>query len=659
MKVSRTPAPLLISLFIAFVAAVPALAGDDWKPIDPAHLAMKAPVVEKDADAEAIFWEVRISVEDAGSEYRTTFFHYVRIKVFTERGKEKQSTIELPYLDKWRISDVVGRTIKPDGSIVELKKDQVFDRTAIKFGGRKVKVKSFAMPGVEPGAIIEYRWREARPTSYYTELQFQREVPVQSVKYYIKTLSIPNLGLKAMPFHCQPSPLYKEKDGYQSTGMVNVPAFREEPRMPPEDEVRMWMLLYYSKAEKYEPEKFWREYGKKQYDEYKSAMKVNDDVRKAAAEAVGDATTPEQKLERILFYCRTKIKNIQSDASGLTEADIKKMKENRSPSDTLKRGYGDLKNIDMLFAAMAAASGLEARPVRLGDRGSSFFDRSFPDEYFMRYSVIAVKVGSDWKFFDPSSTYTPYGMLRWGQEGIPALVTDSKEPAFVDTPLSPPERSVEKTIGKFKLSEDGTLEGDAQIELTGHLGERAKDDNDDDSPQKREETLRNIIKKRMSTAEVSNIRIENVTDPIKPFIYAFHVKVPGYATRTGKRLFVQPAFFQFGEGPLFPTTERKHAVYFEYAWLEDSVVNIEMPEGFALDNAEAPESFNANDIVKCEVKLGIGTDKKSLVYTRRLKVNGMLFPVTSYPTLKQVFDFLHKQDNHAVTLKLTAAASSN
>ena len=55
-----------------------------------------------------------------------------------------------------------------------------------------------------------------------------------------------------------------------------------------------------------------------------------------------------------------------------------------------------------------------------------------------------------------------------------------------------------------------------------------------------------MIKAQMSTAELSDIRIENVTDPVKPFIYAFHVKVPGYAQRTGKRLFLQPAFFQRG-----------------------------------------------------------------------------------------------------------------
>jgi hypothetical protein len=47
-------------------------------PSIPLTLAMKAPVVEKDADAEAIFWEVRIN--DSGEEL--IFSHYIRINEY-------------------------------------------------------------------------------------------------------------------------------------------------------------------------------------------------------------------------------------------------------------------------------------------------------------------------------------------------------------------------------------------------------------------------------------------------------------------------------------------------------------------------------------------------------------------------------------------------
>ena len=83
------------------------------------------------------------------------------------------------------------------------------------------------------------------------------------------------------------------------------------------------------------------------------------------------------------------------------------------------------------------------------------------------------------------------------------------------------------------------------------------------------------------------------------------------------------------------------------------------PPGFQLDNAEAPGSFNANDVVKYDVSLGMAKDEKTMVYKRNLKINGMVFPVNSYPALKQVFDLLHKQDNHQVTLKTVAASAAN
>ena len=68
--------------------------------------------------------------------------------------------VAIPFGPDTRITDVAGRTIKSDGSIVPLGKDAVLERTILKFSGVRVKEKTFTMPGVEPGAIIEYRYRE-------------------------------------------------------------------------------------------------------------------------------------------------------------------------------------------------------------------------------------------------------------------------------------------------------------------------------------------------------------------------------------------------------------------------------------------------------------------------------------------------------------------
>ena len=86
--------------------------------------------------------------------------HYVRIKIFTERGREQQSKIEIPFISGIKIKDVGARTIKPDGSITELAKTDIVEKTVVSVKGFKLRGKSFAFPAIQRGAIIEYRWRE-------------------------------------------------------------------------------------------------------------------------------------------------------------------------------------------------------------------------------------------------------------------------------------------------------------------------------------------------------------------------------------------------------------------------------------------------------------------------------------------------------------------
>jgi hypothetical protein len=148
---------------------------------------MKATLVEKDAPAEAIFWEVRVADAAAGQDLQTFRSHYLRIKIFNEKGRE-YAKISLTYGGKTNVSGVSGRTIKPDGSIVEMKKDAIFDTVAVKSKTLKVKSRSFTLPDVQPGDIIEYQWREIETgvLSNYMRLPLPRDIPVEAVRYFIK-----------------------------------------------------------------------------------------------------------------------------------------------------------------------------------------------------------------------------------------------------------------------------------------------------------------------------------------------------------------------------------------------------------------------------------------------------------------------------------------
>jgi hypothetical protein len=246
----------LLSIFCVMLACSQViLAGDKWREVAAAERAMKTSKVEPGADAEAIFWEVR--VDDSGEDL--IMQHYLRVKIFTENGREKYSKIDIPYSKGIRIKEIEARVIKEDGSIVELTKNDVYDREIAKTDGIKVKAKSFAIPNIEPGVIIEYRYKEVYVQGLAEDMRmyFQHDIPIQTITYYFR----PALDARVLSFNMKDNTFEKEKSGFYRATMINQPAIADEPYMPPEDEIRAWMIVYYEKNRKSTATDFWKRAG--------------------------------------------------------------------------------------------------------------------------------------------------------------------------------------------------------------------------------------------------------------------------------------------------------------------------------------------------------------------------------------------------------------
>ncbi len=660
---------ILFSLFCLLLCLqVVAAQEKEWREVTQAERQMKTPKVEPDAGAEAIFWEVRVAddyVPRAG--FKTVLNHYLRIKIFTERGRESNSKVDIPFgkipdlgIDV-AIKDIAARTVKADGTIIDVKPQEIFERDTVKGNGVKLKARSFAMPGIETGAIIEYRWKELRADSlsYYLRLHLSREIPVQSVKYYIKPVTAPRfyLGMRIHAFNVQ-NGFVKDKDDFYSMTMANVPAFREEPRMPSEYDVRPWMLVYYADPEDDAgtAEKYWTIRGKNAFENHKSLLKPNGDIRQAAAQAIGDAMEVEEKIKRIFDYCRKTIKDIDDDASTMTAEQRKDFEPNKSTSETLKRRAGTWHDISMLFGAMLASTGFDVRVANVALRSDAKFDQGFTNDFLVRTEIMAVKVGNDWKFFDMSNSYLPFGMLSWPLEGQSSLISDASAPIWATTPVSSSELSKEKRTAKLRLNADGMLEGDVRIEYTGHLSHFHKEFNDDDSPAEREKTLSEMVKRNiLSTAEITSISIESVQDADKPFIYSFKIRLPAYAERTGKRIFLRPNIFERNTNAPFTTSIRKYDVSFDYRWSEEDDVTIELPQGFSIESAESPRTIKDQKFFGShETKISFSDDKRVLSYQRTFSFGGsgnLIFPRNMYLSIKQLFDSFQNADAYAVSLK--------
>jgi hypothetical protein len=641
--------PFLILAVLLVSRAVPAADEITWKPVSAAELQMNTPVVEAGADAEALFWDVTVDDKFGHLNYR----HYVRVKIFTERGRERFAKMDIPFMKGKKVEDIAARVIKPDGTIVNLKPSDIFEREIVRSSWLKVMAKSFAVPGIEPGVIVEYQYSETMKYEWagVERLSFQRDIPMQKVIYHIrpragKKINVRLYNMAAITFVKDPG-----NEGFLVTTVTNLPALRLEPNMPPEDEVRQWAYLSYPNEDSNEGWDYFPAVYRPLLDNFARDTK---DLRKKSAELTAGAATSEEKLRRIYRFVQTGIRNLSFDRSlSDKQGDVATI---RDAVDVLEKEEGHAIEIDLLFAALAKAAGFETGIFLAADRTNHFFTpKKYPHPGFLQPGGIAVLIYNSWKYFEPGIPYLPYGQILWNNEGAPALVVEAKEYGWKSVPLLDEAQSPVRRTGKFKLLADGFLEGKVTLEYEGHQAAQRRRDGFMSSAAKREENVVEEAKENIRNGEITAVSIENFDDSSKPLVYRFDVRVPSYAQKTGKRLFLQPGFFEYGSAAAFSAAERVHPIYFPYAWSEADDVEIELPKGYRLDNADAPG--DVSDPAKAgSLKIAIAFDEASgvLKYRRNFHfgANGkLIFPISYYRDIRRSFGEFHQADTHIVTLK--------
>lgn len=637
-----------------------------WLPVSDAERDQKTPSVEKDAGAEVLLWQVHVVDELLGDNrsFQRVFYNYVRLKIFDDKGKEKAATIDLPYRAPGGILDVSGHTIKADGSVVELDRKTVYKRVIARVGGQKESVVSFAMPAVETGAILEYRWKQTEDDARfrYVRLHFQREFPVQKVTYFIKPLEGQHIIVEEMilaPFNCKTTPMKQEMDGYNSTTVVNVPAARSETYSPTAPNIEPWALLYYRENGTKDQTKYWDGQGKQLYKDFKESVKNDGESKNAASQALAGASDDDGKLTALASYIRKTVRNLYGEdvTSADRETFFQKLPKERERTSTeiLRSGLGTPHEMNLAFAALAQQAGFEVRPALVADRGELLFNPKLTDRYFLDNHAVAVKNGGTWKVVDVSDKIVAPTMLPWHEDGMYALLGDSKAPMFVQTPFPPPDASAESRTAKLELSKDGSIAGDVDEAYTGHRAEDYRREISAKSPAQREEWLHDRVTRMFPDSDVTAVKFDGIDDPGKPFLAHYHLQAPRFAQVTGKRILFQPNAFRRGQVSPFSAAQRYYPIEFPYAWKEVDDVDIQLPAGFALDAPDSPGNLNFGKPGAYEIKMFIVKgDRQALHFTRTFTFGneGMVsFDTSSYPTIKKIFDTVQIRDGHSLALK--------
>jgi hypothetical protein len=645
-------------LAAAALAAATRAHATSWAKIDPHDPSLAAPAVSPSADAEIILWEITVSDYGSWVATQSVIEEHILIKVFTERGRDMASTTEIPYAEGYRISGFSARTVQPDGSVTEVEKDALYDRTDVRSAHGRRKTKAFVFPGARPGSMLEYRYTMTHfgGLTNYARIWLQARIPTRRLVLRIKPLELPksDIVMRYRSFNV-PFPIPAlDSEGYATSTLTNVPAFEEEPHMPPELQAWGCVLLYYGQRTELPADEYWNEKGRILAEYAQPLLKPRGEIEKAARQCSGTVGPAEEQLRLLYAFCRDRVKNVEDDASGLTARQREDRKENKNPEQTLSRGMGTSWDIDLLFASMARARGLDARIAFLADGTEIRFDPSQKLAGLLTETCVAVRLPSGWSFYDPGTGHTPFGRLPWWLEGQSALVPDEKESRFVTTPMSKPEDSLTRRVADLRLSEGGSAEGTIRIERWGHDASIAKETYGDLSETGRAEAIRDGVRKRIPDAEVTGVAFRHVNDDTLPCVLSYHIRVPSFAQTTPSRLFFAPEIFESGREALFTAPTRTRGIAFDYASAEEDSVTIALPESVAVDAWPAGDPVALPGFGREQAQTLLSADGRALCYRRSLRIaeNGaVILSEGDYGRVKDFFDRIHAADEQKAVLR--------
>ena len=656
---------VIVVCLLLFAAARSLRATEGWLPISPEDLALKDNPKQPGADAMILYRESVIDARKAITD-GDTVEEYYRIKIFTQEGT-KHAHIEIPFnkgMDD--VNYIAGRTIRPDGSIVKFD-GQVLETTAIRGGGLKIDVKTFTLPDVQPGCIIEYKdSHQSKPGYVHNEEwevssdMFTREAHFTYRPYE----GYGGLGLQSryrislLP----PGDIPKQQIDNSYTMTVNdIPGIEEEPLMPPERTMEPRVEFYYADndapSEDDPPNKYWDHWAKKWSGQLDHFIDKKDALNQELAKDVSPSDPPETKLRKI--YARVQqIRNL-SDEDARTEQEMKA--ENLKPAsnvgDVLTHSAGYATQINYLFIGLCRAAGFEASQVYIAPRSRALFVPERKDVNELNDDLVWVRAGSKEYYLDPAAHFFPFGLLPWSETEAAGLRIDDKHATNIVTPN--PE-STDATIVRsadLVLSSDGSIAGTLQIDFTGQRGAVLRDEDRKEDETGRTKEFEDRIRGWLPVGSTFQLtKLSNWDDVNQPVRVEGTVKVPSYASGAFQRMLMPLDLFQAEDLGSFASQKRVNPIYFPFPYEEFDDIKLRLPSGFKPESVPAEKKVDAGAAV---YTIAVEAQGDTIEVKRHMAMKGVLFSKDAYPALRSFYGMIRTNDDAQMVLQNATSATNN
>ena len=591
-----------LCIAVLFLAAVsPVLVHAQFQDPTPDELKMTAD--PKSPGAAAVYLDIQ-EIDNDPMHFQST---YARIKVLTEKGKEL-ATVEIPYLKStYKITDIKGRTIHPDGTVIPLSVKPE-DLLISKSGGTQIARKVFTLPSAEVGSILEYKYEIRYDDDQFTSPMWEIQRP-----YFVHKAHYSFTPFKAFQPSGTPdrdTSMYMEDDrgrvinsllwsgrlpkgvtlqtsmnGSYSVDVTDIPPIPDEEWMPPIEGFLFRVFFYYKAASNRQD--FWMSEGKlwsKDVDHFAEPSKA---IKDAVAGLVTPSDSDIVKAQKLYAAVEGLDNTDYSRKKSESEMKQLKLKVAKHAEDTWAQKSGTSEDIAMLYLAMLRAAGLTAYATKIVDRDQGLFDMGYLSlDQLDTTLVILTTADGKQHILDPGEKMCPFETVNWrhskasglGQGAQGLTLATTAEQYYKDNTIS--------RVGNLAVDAHGGIDGTIRIMMTGQEAlrwrQRALRNDEPEVKKQFDHELEDLVPDGVE-AHVDHFLQMN--DPGSILMAVVNVK-GSLGTATAKRLMLPGFFFQTrGHVPFVKEEKRLEPVDMRYGDSVSEQITYTLPPGMTVEGA--------------------------------------------------------------------------
>ena len=574
-----------------------------------------------------------------------TLHHKYALTILNENGDGNAALVE--FYDKLqKITSIEGALYDASGKeLKKLKPKDVMDLSAVDdinlMDDNRRKVHQFYY------RVYPYTVEYEVETKFNNTLFFPRWLPMEDEHFAVEqsayTVIAPaNYTVRYRAFNYKGDPLVStEKDKKIMRWEVkNLPGIVRPYASPPLYDLTT--MLFFAPSD-FEIEDYkgnmnsWQEFGKFQYSLIKNRDQLPDAVVQKVQQLTKGITDEMEKIRILYSYLQhqTRYIGIQLGLGGWQPFDA---------SFVAQKGYGDCKALTNYMYSLLKAANIKSYYTLVKAGSGQNIVEDFPSQQF-NHVILCVPLQNDTMWLECTSQILPAGYMSDFTANRKALLIEEQGGVLVSTPRYTirDNKQVRNISGKIDI--DGTLNMKVNTDYGGIQQDELSDMINVLSKDKVQKALQENLE--LSTYNVNDFKYTENKNILPELNEQLDITVNGYATVSGKRLFINPNILNRTTKKLDVDEQRTVDLMFSQEWRDEDNYEIEIPDGYQLEAMPQDVSLKTKfGTYSCNTKL----NGNKIIYHRVREQFSGRFPAKDQTELAKFFEDIYKADRGRMIL---------